>query len=206
MDLVHYRHCKGEYGFRLNIYVLTKGICSKRLIIHEDFPELTQCVVLVLFLFFAYKTFLRPFPSCVFLRFHSRSALAQQRPVGFPITSSGASSQNIFLEPPSLAPPGVCRETAASGRSRFDYSTDSTCVTQEKSQSKCRVQSSRRSASVAVTNMHEAITDGQELTSRFSQASAFPLHRVVARADFLLHLLSFHFLFQVPIPVRCIAQ
>ena len=52
-----------------------------------------------------------PLEACsivCFLRFHAFITLGHCDLTGIPITSSGASTQNIFLEPLPLLPPGVC--------------------------------------------------------------------------------------------------
>ena len=42
-DLTHHRHCVGEPCFGLDINLSEHRICTKRSIIHEDFPEFVQC-------------------------------------------------------------------------------------------------------------------------------------------------------------------
>ena len=74
----------------------------------KDFPEFPQCVFSQLHC--PWRAFICcPGPSrdlfLCFLRILSRSILAHYNSGGFPITSSGASFQNILLEPPPLAPP-----------------------------------------------------------------------------------------------------
>ena len=156
--------------FRLRIYMSEKRICTERSIIHEDSPEFPHCSFsyIVLWLFsFSVQDLVEAFSILCFLLFHSRSTLTQLRSTSLPITSSGAKVPKhpfwAFLRA-SLGSAEPC-----SGRSRFDDSTDSTFVTQDRDQSKYRVQSGRRSTSVPVTNK---IRDHDLWPNNWSHASA----------------------------------
>ena len=157
-DLVHQCHCVGEHGFGLYIHLPEQRICSKRSVVHEDFPEISVCIILIaLFLgwhllqkicrprrfarnlcvyslncfalglfSFSVQAPLEALSILRFLRLHSRSKLTHANSAGFPITSSEASSQNILLELPSLAPPRGLQTDRTPKRSRVEDGTDST--------------------------------------------------------------------------------
>ena len=114
-------------------------ICSKRSVVHEDFPEFCQCALSQLHCSWAVF-----FSILCFLRFHSRSILTHCNSTGFPITSSEASSQNILLEPLPLAPPWGLQTDRRPGRSRVDDGTDSTRhITNGKTEAQGKVRQTR---------------------------------------------------------------
>ena len=76
-----------------------------------------NCIVLGLFLF-SVQDLLEAFSVLYFLRFQSCSILTQLRSASLANTSSGASSQNILFEPPSLAPPWCLQPDRCSGSAR----------------------------------------------------------------------------------------
>ena len=83
---------------------------SKMFVVHEDFPEFVQCVLSQLHWSWVVFVFNPRSPwdlFLCFLRFHGFIILDIDL-TGFPISSPGASSQNIFLEPLPLVPPEVC--------------------------------------------------------------------------------------------------
>ena len=163
-----------------------KRICTERPTIHENFPEFPQCVFSQLHRSGAVFIFCpRPSRGVFHLVFPAFPFMlpAQLRSASLPITSSGASSQNILLEPPSLAPPwGLQTDRCPGGAQGLMILQIRYVPTQQWDQTKYRVQPGRRSASVSVTNRYETITYALK-TGLTHQPVHVHLHRMAARVD-----------------------
>ena len=173
-------------GSRSNIYVLENSFCTERPIIQEEFPEFAQCVFSELHRscsVFIFQDLLEAFSILCYLRFHSRSTLAQLRSAGLSITSSGASSQKILLEPPSLAPPRVCRQTAAPEPLEVNNSQIPYVPTTEWDQTKYKSATKQtKCISFSHNQVYELITYGLKI-GLTHQPVQFHFHRKAATAD-----------------------
>ena len=97
-------------------------------VVHEDIPEFFQCVLNCIALGLCSYSIQGPLEALSILcfpRFHAFTTLGHCDLPGFPIKYLGASSQNILIEPPPLAPPGVDDGTNSTRRTstREDGST-----------------------------------------------------------------------------------
>ena len=130
-------------------------------IIHEDFPEFPQCVFSQLHCSWTvYILCLRPSRGLFHLAFPA-----------FPITLDVGTTwltwlpnyifwhnfpKHTFLSQHPWRLPGVCRQTAAPGRTRFADSTDSKCVSCKRVNSQAqKCSQAERGASVSVTTSME---------------------------------------------------
>ena len=140
-DLVHNRHCIGEYSFRLNICMPETRVAAEWPVIHKDFPEFPLCASFLDCLHILSRTFSIPFPlgvSCV------RQALQLHILKQVPKT--------FLLEPPSFAPPwGLQPEHCPGALKVLRFNWSEMYQSKRGNSRSTGVYSGRRSGSVSVT-------------------------------------------------------